>query len=243
MQISSYKAHTTNSNAKYRENSRVPILKRCFYRDNLWFICENSFLRRIPLLLREQKPSGTATIANYFGSRGAARTGESPRRYPLLLLFDIVPFASYRMLSFCFLCKGSRVLLRVARSFASATYQPWLLWCRHYVTKSKACRDISKMAQLVCIACAPQVILAGLVLLPERDRHVGKKFMLPSRTLHKHTSWTFSFLVPWIYSVNTRKKHTFREHHWGKKHASSMGVFMGPHVSDCNHREIVFIGT
>lgn len=74
MQISNYKVHTNNPNAKYRARSHAHHSGWFFYHDNLGFICEARFCNAFSPSLMEWQPSGITGITGYFGAYAAAHT-------------------------------------------------------------------------------------------------------------------------------------------------------------------------
>lgn len=168
------------------------IPNRCFDRCNLGFVYEARYCNQFSRSPGQGELSGFATIADYLGTQGTARTwfartfasfsDSSMALAPRLVhrLASVICFPSF----FSFLCGNSLLSLRVALSFASATNQPWL--------------------QCVFIVFALRDVLASSTLLPGRDLHVGEKFVVPCRTRQECNFQTF-FFGSWIYAIKPGK--------------------------------------
>lgn len=124
------------------------IPNRCSNRSNLGFIRGALFCNAFSHSSRKQEPSGITATAHYLGSHGSACTwvaqtlASSPTPLiilaPRLVLWLAGPLIVW-LPSFCFLCGDSIVSLRVARSLATAIYQP--RWCD--VRTGRVCQVIT----------------------------------------------------------------------------------------------------
>lgn len=186
------------------------IPNRCFDRCNLGFVYEARYCNQFSRSPGQRELSGFATIADYLGTQGTARTwftrtftsfsDSSMALAPRLVdrLASVICFPSF----FSFLCGNSILSLRVALSFASATNQPLLQnqpWLQNHPWLQN-----QPWLQCVFIVFALWDVLASPMLLPGRDLHVGEKFVVPCWTRQECNFQTFS-LGTWIYAVKPGK--------------------------------------
>lgn len=94
-------------------------------------------------------------------------------------------------------------------------------------SKCKACSDCSQVAQHVPVARAPWGVLA---LLPEIDWHIGKKHILPGRTLQKMYFLNFFFLGTMNVQCKNQEKHTLCEHIFWEKNTLALRSFTELHI-------------
>lgn len=206
--------------------------------DNLGFIHEGHFCGAFARSPREREPSGIAAVADYLDTRGTMSGQESTRCTPPLpllqcfLLCDLCvgSLASPGSLSFCFLYGDGIRSPRVMRPFASATYQPWSLSCRHDVIQNQ--RHVLTVYKW---HMSPQLALPGMSLPAPCCSHkrigtLGKAIYCLLNPPRTYFTRTFSFLVLWN-DVKTRKSILCGNMFSRKKYISPIEAFTGLWIS------------
>lgn len=161
--------------------------------------------------------------------RVAQTLSSSPASLMALTLRHVRRLAGVIWFPFCSLHRDNIFSLCVTRSFASATYYPWLLWRKHDVTQNL------KHARLFidCTKCLNIVRSSGHPCWP-RVSSKKKKYRHA-----KHSKNAVSGHFPsWVYDVKNGKSMLC-----GEKSTSFMGVFTRPHILTVITRSSYLPGT